>query len=220
MQFTKPEHNSFGFYRVHAKDAEGRRISVKERSIHRNQTRLDIISQLQTVTLTQEDAAELAKLLYHYAEEGTIATYDGEDTALVEGSADFIASVKNLRRTVKDFHEEMAQIRSVVADAIDEFYFGEDDEEDILDDELTVGVQPERVMWVHHQDGFYTADMPSGAVLRVQWEEDEVAGGWVGRCGCAYTNPQFTAVDAKDQIMAHYLDSIERDIEVLKASLP
>jgi hypothetical protein len=207
MEFSKPQHNSFGFYRVQTTDAEGRRISVKERGVHRNQTRLDIISQLQTVTLTQEDAAELAKLLYHYANNGTIADYD-EDFALIDTSEEFAAFMKKLRAAAESFAGEMQEVIAAL------------DEEDILDDELTVGAQPERVAWVRHNDGFYAADMPSGAVLRVQWEEEGGAGGWVGRCGCAYTNPQHTAIDAKDQIMAHYLDAIERDIEQLKASLP
>ena len=218
MEFSKPQHNSFGFYRVDARDSDDSRVCVKEVPVHRNETCLRvIIDNRNSITLSREDAAELAKLLHHYATVKTIATYDPEvELALLATSPELAEAIRDMRRIRESLAQTMAGIMEANNVAV---YYDAQDEEDILDDELTVGAQPERVVWVRHNDQFYTAELPSGAVLRVQWEEED-GSGWVGRFGSMYTNPQFAAVDAKDQIMAHYLDNTERDVEQLRASLP
>lgn len=226
MEFHKPEHNTFGFYRTHAKDAEGRRVSIKERGVRRNETRLDIINQLQTMTLTQEDAGELAKLLYHYSQENTIADYEGDFELYSVGVAVIEASVPGCDETrplsdvaLKMLTEEVNRVVSASTPwrdlGVEDW---QEDDHDTLSDEELVSTQTERVLWAKRDSEQYTADLPSGAVLRVEWSDDD--NGWVGRCGSMETNAYWFHGDAQDAIMAWYLDSIERDVAQLRASLP
>lgn len=69
MTFTAPTANTYNSRRTVTRDAKGRRVVVKAAA---NTNLLSIVVDRTSMTLTQDDAAQLAQLLTTYAEHGTI----------------------------------------------------------------------------------------------------------------------------------------------------
>lgn len=71
MTFTEPKPNTFNLHRTVTRDAQGRRVVIKEVA-EGNTKLLSIVGDRSKLTLTQSDAAQLAALLADYAEKGTL----------------------------------------------------------------------------------------------------------------------------------------------------